>query len=488
MNCSCKSILVGFLMLYSQVSYAQEQRFSPAVIANALSARRYGEALQLLAPQLKAHPQDTRLWTLRGLALAGLDRTSESLSSFDHALAIDPHFLPALEGATQTTYLRGDPRALTYVQKLLEVSPTNDVANAMAGAITYQSKDCVKSIQYFAQSGEQIYRDPRALDEFADCLLQQKQPEAAMRILMKGVQSHPDRVDLTYNLGIAQLRSHQPAAAIQTLSPFEDKRDSQLLNLLASAYMQAGKPDDAFRVLESAIELSPSDQTNYLDLAILCLEHNQEERSIKAATAGIGRVKTPASLYLIRGVAYAELAQYDKAEADFVSAAQIEPNQPHSTIAMSMLYSDRNQLDKEKDLLLKQLQTTPKDPVANYLLADLLVRSGIKAGQPAFEEAASHLAISLETRPDSVEAQVLMGHLLEEKGDVPGALSHYQQALQVEPDNHSALNREFILLRRLHRNDEADQALKHLKQVLNDQLAKENMSDAPRVTPAPPVQ
>jgi len=154
---------------------------------------------------------------------------------------------------------------------------------------------------------------------------------------------------------------------------------------------------------------------------------------VKAATAGISRIPKAASLYLIRGVAYAQLAQYDKAESDFVVAAQIEPDQPHSTIAMSLLYSDRNQLDKEKTLLTNQLKTTPKDGVTNYLLADLLIRSGVLPGQSEFQEAKTHLATSLESKPDSAEGQILMGHLLEQESNLPGALSHYEIALKSNP-------------------------------------------------------
>jgi tetratricopeptide (TPR) repeat protein len=90
-----------------------------------------------------------------------------------------------------------------------------------------------------------------------------------------------------------------------------------------------------------------------------------------------------------------------RAEGDFTTAAELEPNQPHSAIAMSLLYSDRNQVDKEKALLQKQLTITPKDAVTNYLLADLLIRSGALPGQPEYERAITLLTTSLVTRPDS---------------------------------------------------------------------------------------
>ena len=54
--------------------------------AAAISAHQYKDALQILDPLLKQHQRDTRLWTLRGLALDGLGQTKDSLASFDHAL------------------------------------------------------------------------------------------------------------------------------------------------------------------------------------------------------------------------------------------------------------------------------------------------------------------------------------------------------------------------------------------------------------------
>jgi tetratricopeptide (TPR) repeat protein len=451
----------------------------------ALAAHQFNDALEILGPQLKAHPRDPRLLTLQGVALDGLGRTRESIVSFDHALLSDPAFLPALEGAAQTAYLHGDPRAMHYVQQLLAVSPEDPVANSMAGALAYQAHDCPRAIRYFEKGGSALDASPNALGEFAACLLKSNQANEAVQILSRGVAGHPDSVQLKYNLAVAELQDHHPDEAIQTLAPLATEKDSGLLNLLASAYVQANQPDEAFQTLEDAIRLSPEDQTNYLDLAILCLEHNQEARSVTAATAGIARVPKPADLYLIRGVAYAQLADYDKAESDFVAAAQIEPNQPHSTVAMSLLYSDRNQVDKEKALLNRQLKATPNDAVTNYLLADLLVRSGAEPGQPAFQQAIDHLATSLRSRPDSAEAQVLMGKLLEQQGKLPQALEHYDLAVKAEPENRSALDRQFVLLRKLHRNEEASEVLTHLKVLISKELKQGGRTAQVRVDPKP---
>jgi Flp pilus assembly protein TadD len=474
-------VLVCLLGLWISPAHGQSASTARREVAAALTARQYAQALHLLAPLLQSAPKDASLWTLRGVALDGQGRTQESLASFNHALALDSSFLPALEGAAQSAYLHDDPNALHYVENLLAHVPENEVANAMAGALTYQSHECGRSAAYYERSKEQVYRDRRAVDQFADCMLKEQKAEQAVAVLSHAVELYPESVQFKYNLAVAELKNHQPEQAVDVLSPLSSVKDADLLNLLALAYERAKRPDDAFRVLEAAIEIDPQDATNYLDLAILCLEHNQEQRSVLAATAGIARIPKASSLYLIRGVAYAQLAQYDKAEGDFMTAADLEPNQPHSAVAMSLLYSDRNEVDKEKALLTRQLTVTPNDAVTNYMLADLLIRSGALPHQPDFEKALMHLRKSLAARPDSAEAQILMAKLLTQNGNYAEALSHIEVALKAEPNNQSALNRKFVLLHKLRRDAEAEQVLSQLKAVLNDDLKHENAASKVRV-------
>jgi tetratricopeptide (TPR) repeat protein len=475
------SVLLGLALLFPAPAGGETDSTARHNVASAISSHHYNEALEHLAPLLRAHPEDASLWTLRGLALDGLKQTKQSLASFDRALSIHKDYLPALEGASQTAYRDRDPRATQYVHRLLAVDPANEVANAMAGALAYMVHDCAEVVSYFEQSRGAVYQDENALAEFADCLLKNGSIDEAVDVLARGSHLRPESVQLKYNLAVASLQNHDPATAIRVLEPLAGLGDAGLLNLLASAYTQANRPDDAFRTLENTIELRPLEQSNYLDLAILCLEHHQENRSVIAATAGIARIPKSSSLYLIRGVAYAQLAEYDKAESDFSAAAQIEPDQPHSTIAMSLLYSDRKQPDKERVLLDKQLKVTPNDAVTNYLLAALLTRAGAAPGQPAFEEARAHLAKSLKANPNSAEAQILMGSLCERAEEPSEALEHFQSALRIEPDNRSALDREFLLLRKLHRNSEAAQVSDHLKAVLNNELTQERAASQVRV-------
>jgi tetratricopeptide (TPR) repeat protein len=474
--------LMSMAVLSAGPMFPQDYSKERNAVAQALKSQQPAEALKLLEPLLKEHPADPVLWTLRGLAMNQDGHTDESLNGFDRALSLDSHFLPALEGASQTAYLHGDKRASQYIDRLLVLQPANTVANAMAAALAYQAKDCDKSILLFERSGDEVYKSVTAVSEFADCLVQKDRLDEAGTALENESKLHPDSVQIKYNLALVLSRKNDQAGTISILEPLAGEKDSQLLNLLASAYARANRPDDAFHALETAVALDPKQESNYLDMAILCLEHNRESRSIAAATAGIARIPNAASLYLIRGVAYAQIAQYEEAEKDFATAAKINPDQPHSTIALSLLYSDRNETDKEKALLQQQLKITPNDAVANYLYADILIREGAEPGQPRFEEARAHLQRSVAAQPKSAEAQVLMGSVYQQENQLPEALEHYDLALRAEPENRSALDHKLLVLRKLHRDQEALDIVKQLRSILNDQLKHETPPGQVRVS------
>jgi hypothetical protein len=55
----------------------------------------------------------------------------------------------------------------------------------------------------------------------------------------------------------------------------------------------------------------------------------------------------------------------------------------------------------------------------------------------------------------------------------------------VEPENRSALDRKFVLLRKLHRNQDAAEVLGHLKLVLNSELKQGGSANQVRVDPQP---
>jgi len=148
------------------------------------------------------------------------------------------HSCPHSKAVAQTSYLHGDPHALQYVQKLLVVVPGNDVATPwpelsptrLMTALVLSSTSPAATIRSTAIPGARRIRRLSSSNSSRQTTL--------FASLRAEAQLHPDRADLQYNLAVAQIRTHHPAEAIKTLAPLATQKDSDLLNLLASAYIQ----------------------------------------------------------------------------------------------------------------------------------------------------------------------------------------------------------------------------------------------------------
>jgi tetratricopeptide (TPR) repeat protein len=100
-----------------------------------------------------------------------------------------------------------------------------------------------------------------------------------------------------------------------------------------------------------------------------------------------------------RGVLYVQLAQYDKAEADFEKAYDLNPNQSLSTAAQGLVAIQANGLDQALTSIQAKLQRKPNDPILLYLQAHILSQKGVEPGTPDFKLAmrSAKTAISDQT-------------------------------------------------------------------------------------------
>ena len=100
----CFSLVAACVLFVSLVS-AQD---AISTITTALHAHDYRQAAELARAAIQQSPSDPQLWTLQGVALAGLGNKQEALASFHGALKLAPNHLPALQQEAQLYYEAGD--------------------------------------------------------------------------------------------------------------------------------------------------------------------------------------------------------------------------------------------------------------------------------------------------------------------------------------------------------------------------------------------
>src|SRR5262249_51843027 len=148
---------------------------------------------------------------------------------------------------------------------------------------------------------------------------------------------------------------------------------------------------------------------------------------------GIAQVPGAANLYLARGVLYVQLADYEKAEADFERAHELDPNQSLSVAAQSMVAVQSNDLDKALETVRGKLARKPNDAYLLYLEADILSQKGAAPGTPEFDVAMKSARKAIALQPGLGDARGVLAKLDLLAGKNEDAVIQCRKAIEINP-------------------------------------------------------
>jgi len=475
MGLSIRLGVLAALFASAPLVVAQSATDPIAPITSALRAGQFDNALQLLQPELERHPKNAQLWTLRGLALSGKGDKREALQAFRRALGVAPDYLPALEGAAQIEYDRGDKGAVALLQHVLELRPHDPTSHAMLAVLAYRRGDCATAAPHFEQSGSLLEAQPGALQEYGTCLVRLKETEKAISVLARALAQSNSDAGARYRLASVQMMAEHPKDAIDTLEPLleENTTDVDVLELTALAYEAAGNTPEAVRLLREAILSNPHNVNLYLDFANVSVDHQSYLVGVSMLNAGIQAEPKAAALYLARGVLYVQLAQYDLAEADFAKADAIDPRQSIGSAAEGLAAVERKDPDRALATVRAKLAKKPKDAFLLYLRADILTERGPDPGSAEFREAMESAKRAISLRPSLAAARNVLAKLYLQSGQNGAAIEQSRQALGSDPKNQTALYHLIQGLRKSGQTDDLPDLLKRLAELRTESARQE---------------
>jgi tetratricopeptide (TPR) repeat protein len=407
----------------------------------ALRARDFAQALQLATSELRRSPQDAKLWTLQGIAFAGLDKDREALAAYDKSLSISPNYLPALEGAAGLEYKAGNAHAIPRLNRILEQLPNDPTSHAMLAVLAYKQHDCPTAVKHFAQSAQIISSQPAALAGYGSCLMDLERASEAVPIFQQLVTQFPEDAHARYDLAVAQLASHQAKDAADTLQPLLAAKEPNpdVLALASSAYEEQGETPKAVELLRQAIVSNPEKIKFYLDFATLSFNHQSFQVGIDMINVGLKREPNAASLYVARGVLYIQLAQFDKGQADFQNAMRLDPSQASGAVAQGMAQIQQSNLDQALATVNSQLKTHNQDAFLYYMKAQILAQQGAAPGSPEFKEAVAAAVRATQLNPEFFLARDILGSLYLKSGRMDLAIEQCRLALKGNPSDQESL-------------------------------------------------
>lgn len=444
------------VMLGSLLAAGAQESASPITSAESLiRAHQYDQALHLIQSSLKTSPKDYRLWTLEGIVFSLEQKPADALSAFDKALAQSPSYIPALKGEVQLLFPSGDKRAVRLLTRILKLDPNDQTSQEMLAMLERKEGDCPASVDHFVLSGASIQDHPPALEAYGYCLVQLQRMQDAIPVFERLVTLLPEATYPKYDLAVVQVAAKQSDAAIKTLEPLltPDQQDPDILSLASEAYEAQGDTPKSVSLLRQAIVLSPSNSDYYVAFASICLDHESFQVGIDMLNAGLARIPGDSSLYVSRGLLYAQLAQYDKAEADFNRAEQLDSAQSLAFYAVDLAELARNDPDQARIKVRAQLKTHPENALLHDLLAKLIIDQGAAPGSPAFQEATRSALMAVKLKPDLVTARDTLASIYVHSHQYNLAIEQCRAALKYSPSDETAAYHLLIALRHSGQSD-----------------------------------
>jgi len=464
---------VAILLASAATSRAQAGNDRIAEIASALRNDQFDSALELLRGALAQSPGNTELWTMQGVAYRGKGNAKEALGSFEHALRLAPDNIPALQGAAQIEYDRGDRGGIPILEHLLRLRPNDLTSHGMLAVLEYQNGDCEHAVIHFERAASLFDSRLPALQAYGACLARLRHLGEAANVFQKAVDLDPDDRRGRLVLASVQLMAHRPEMALAALAPLLDSApDASALELASAADEESHNTEKAVEALRQAILLEPQNVSLYVDFAALSATHQSFQVGINAVNDGILLQPKAAALYFARGVLYVQLADYEKAQADFDTAFELDPSQSLSVAAQSLAAVQQNDLGRALAGVEQKLEKKPNDPILLYLRADILAQQEPDPGSAEYKKALRSAQLAVKLRPDLEPARSVLAKLYLQHGQYAEAAGQCEKALAIDPKDQTALYHLIQSLRKTDRKGEIPHLLKQLAS-LRQQAAHE---------------
>ena len=222
--------------------------------------------------------------------------------------------------------------------------------------------------------------------------------------------------------------------------------------ILGLNHLVAGQVDLAIEALEKAAALDPGALELRLVLGNLYREKGQVGRAVQEHQTLLQRPRLNriehANVLLCLGLDYRRGGFVDRAGTAFAEVLKLDPENEAALVNLEKLQEDQHQWQEAyvTRRRLAQIAGPPEQPRSQSILAFLENEIGLQAlKQGDLAEATRRFEAAIELDRGVVPAYLHLGDVRAERGDLAGAVTVWERAIEVAPD------RTYLALDRLER-------------------------------------
>ena len=280
---------------------------------------------------------------------------------------------------------------------------------------------------------------------------------------------NPAMPGLAHELGVAYYKKGDYLKAIASLqkAETENPKDAEATQLLGLSAYLAGRPNEAIPALEKVQTWFPDANVDAAYILGVCYIQTRDYPKARGAFAkmfNVGPDSAAAYLFTARMLLRQDFGPI--AEEYARKAASIDPNLPLVHNLLGELDLFHSKIPEAIDEFQKELALNPGYAPAYYKLADAYSRI------QRFDDAEKLLQRSIWLDATSTGPYILMGKVLQKKGESELAVRALQRALAMDPNNpmtHHLLGQAY---RDMGREEDATRELSAAGQLEERQNAK----------------
>lgn len=440
-------------------------------------AGRYSEARVRLLEAVNRSPNDPRLWSYLGMADAQLKDLDASIKAFEKARVLDPHDAQTCFNLGLLFRQRGEAdKALAIYQQGLALSPDDQAANQNYGLLLMEKGRYRQAAEPFARLKAKAPSLLSVRVALIEAYLKGGMPDPGLKeiseFLDPSVSSPGDQLQLAKVL----LEDREADAAQRVLEHVVEVSPDlpEAHERLGAVFLNQSKYEDATRELGRAVQLSPDSAEYAMRLAEALLLWQHHRVALEFLTAVKDKFGSLPEYQYKVGLAYYGLHQYPLAIEQLEAIARRQPNLDRVHFFLGNSYLATGDLEKAEAAYRRAIALNAKDASYYSALAQLL----LKRSDSGTGEAIQDLRQALALNPVDAKSQQELALCYEKQAKYADAERLLRQAVEEQPDllsAHVALARVYYREKKKEQGDRERQTVSTLEarqQAQQSELAK----------------
>lgn len=431
-----------------------------AGLALAVLRLKRGEAeraVEVAEAVISRHPHDVTALNLLGVARAAAGDRRGARTAYSKAISIDERFIPAQLNLARLTLLEGDgPAAGALLQATLKGAPKNAQAMAELASVEERAGRLDEAIRWLEKARAFDRRNVGTTIRLGDLYLARHDSEKALSVIKDGGAFDSENLELLACLARVQLALGNQKLALNTLTRMNRLAafDPDWQTRIARYQLAANDASAAIYSLDKALTAKPDHLGAQALMVEVELKSGEVAKAAQRAKSIAQRIPASALGYQLVGDVEMARRNFDVAGASYRAAQQREPSTA-GTVRVFRAYMAADDARRATEVMEAWLKSHPDDLAARRAVAEGYLRAGnLPLARSAYEQV-------LERQADDASALNNLAHILARMGD-PKSLDIAERAFRAAPKDASIQDTlGWILVER----SQLDSGLRHLREA-----------------------